>query len=102
MPYLALFFMGQPRLELNGAAVKVPLKKALALLSYLAVTNESHSRETLAAFLWPEYNQDAAFNTLRVNLHALRKVFGEEWFCVDRDQIGLTQNSNVWVDVGHF
>jgi predicted ATPase/DNA-binding SARP family transcriptional activator len=102
MPYLALFFMGQPRLELNGAAVKVPLKKALALLSYLAVTNESHRRETLAAFLWPEYNQDAAFNTLRVNLHALRKVFGEEWFCVDQDQIGLTQNSNVWVDVGHF
>lgn len=102
MPYLALFFMGQPRIELNGATVKVPLKKALALLSYLAVSNESHSRDTLAALFWPEYNQDAAFNTLRVNLHALRKVFGEEWFCVDRDQIGLTSNSNVWVDVHHF
>ncbi|HLO30924.1 MAG TPA: tetratricopeptide repeat protein [Anaerolineales bacterium] len=102
MPYLALFFMGQPRIELNGAIVKVPLKKALALLSYLAVTNESHSRETLAALLWPEYNQEAAFNTLRVSLHTLRKVFGEEWFCVDRDQIGLAKNSNVWVDVQHF
>jgi predicted ATPase/DNA-binding SARP family transcriptional activator len=102
MPYLALFFMGQPRIELNGATVKVPLKKALALLSYLAVTNESHNRDTLAALFWPEYNQDAAFNTLRVNLHALRKVFGEEWFCVDRDQIGLNDHSNVWVDVHHF
>jgi len=102
MPYLALFFMGQPRIELNGAAVKVPLKKALALLSYLAVTNESHSRDTLASLFWPEYNQEAAFNTLRVNIHTLRKVFGEEWFCIDRDQIGLTNNSNVWVDVQHF
>ncbi len=102
MSYLALFFMGQARIELNGALVKVPLQKSLALLSYLAVTDECHSREALAAFFWPEYSQEAALNTLRVNLHTLRKVLGEDWFIVDRDTIGLTRNSNLWVDVRHF
>jgi predicted ATPase/DNA-binding SARP family transcriptional activator len=102
MSYLALFFLGQPRVELNGAVVKVPLQKALALLSYLAVTGECHGRESLAAFFWPEYSQEAALNTLRVNLHTLRKVLGEEWFVVDRDTIGLTRNPNLWVDVRHF
>lgn len=102
MSYLALFLLGQPRIELNGAIIKVPLHKALALLSYLAVTGERHSRNTLATLFWPEYDQDAALNTLRVNLHTLRKVLGEDWFIVDRDKIGLTDNPSPWVDVWHF
>lgn len=102
MSYLALFFLGQPRIELNGAVVKIPLHKALALLSYLAVTDESHGREALSAFFWPEHSQDAALNTLRVNLHTLRKTLGPEWFVVDRDTIGLSRDSNLWVDVRYF
>ena len=42
MSYLALFLLGQPRIECEGEQIKVPLRKATALLFYLAVMQVSN------------------------------------------------------------
>jgi DNA-binding SARP family transcriptional activator len=55
---LALYLLGPPRLELDGEPIQVSRRKAMALLAYLAVTGQFHSRDSLATFLWPEYDQD--------------------------------------------
>ena len=44
-----LFVLGPPRLEQAGRPVELHLRRALALLVYLAVTQRPQSRDTLAA-----------------------------------------------------
>jgi len=65
MPCLSLCLLGPPRIELDGVAVKVETHKAIALLVYLAVTAEGHSRDELLNFLWPEYDDGHGRTNLR-------------------------------------
>ncbi len=51
--------LARRRIQLEQAAA------ALALLAYLAVTRQSHSRESLAALFWPDYDQSRAHAYLR-------------------------------------
>ncbi len=60
MSQMALYLFGPPRLELDGTPVHIPRRKAMTLLAYLAVTGQSHSRDSLAALLWPENDQSSA------------------------------------------
>jgi len=48
---LTLFLLGQPRIECDGALLVVDTRKAIALLAYIAVTQQPHSREALATLL---------------------------------------------------
>ena len=59
MSDLRLILFGAPRIELDGRLVQVERQKEIALLAYLAVTQQPHRRDLLAALLWPESNQDA-------------------------------------------
>ncbi|RCK73896.1 MAG: Transcriptional regulator, LuxR family [Anaerolineae bacterium] len=102
MPSLRLYFLGQPKIEHNGIPAKVPLQKALALLAYLALNNERFTRNYLATFLWPENSPEASLNNLRVTLHSLRKTFGDEWFFIDRNSVGIARKAHLWVDVSQF
>ena len=54
MAYLKLFIFGQPRLEVDGKPIELNLRKALALLAYLAASGQPSSRDALATMLWPE------------------------------------------------
>jgi DNA-binding SARP family transcriptional activator len=58
---LAIYLLGPPRLERDGQPVEVDTRKAIALLAYLALHPERLSRDQLAAFLWPEYDQERAY-----------------------------------------
>jgi len=57
---LALSLLGPPRVERDGRAIRVDTRKATALIAYLGVTGEPHTRDSLAALLRPEYDQTSA------------------------------------------
>jgi predicted ATPase/DNA-binding SARP family transcriptional activator/Tfp pilus assembly protein PilF len=80
--------------------------KIRALLAYLAVENgRPHSRDSLAALLWPEFTDTAALHNLRNSLYRLRKEFGagvgDKILTVDRQNV-LLQTRSLWLDVARF
>ncbi len=99
---LRVFLFGTPRVELNGARVEISRRKAIALLAYLAVTGQPHSRDSLAALLWPEADQARAFAYLRTALWTLHKALGEAWLDAGGDAVGLRPGSDWWLDVACF
>jgi len=50
MSQLTLYLFGPPRLEMDGNPIHLPRRKALALLAYLAVSGQEHSRDRLATW----------------------------------------------------
>ena len=85
MTGLRLALLGPPQIELDGVPVEIKRRKATALLVYLAVTDQEHSRAHLATLFWPEYDEGRAFR-----------------FEIDGDRIALRQTSDIWMDVDHF
>lgn len=102
MSKIALYLLGQPRLEVDGALVAVNTRKAIALIAYLAVTGQNHSREALDALLWPDSTPRKARAALRTTLSILKKVLNGEWLVAERKTVGLDDTTDVWVDVVQF
>jgi WD40 repeat protein/serine/threonine protein kinase len=107
MSKLKIFLLGTPQLEIDNTPIDLERRKALALLAYLAVTEKSHSRESLAALFWPEADQNRARTTLRHNLWTLNKALGDVWLDISREIIGLAtiepdSNLDLWIDVSQF
>src|SRR5438105_10861918 len=102
MPRLALFLLGPPSIERDTILIDVDTRKAIALIAYLAVTRQRHSRDALANLLWPEYDQPHARATLRRTLSTLNKALEGPWLNVDRETIGLGASTDLWIDVVVF
>jgi DNA-binding SARP family transcriptional activator len=60
MSRLTLYLFGSPRIELDGLPLEVDRRKAIALLIYLALTPQTHSRDAQATLFWPGYDQTNA------------------------------------------
>jgi DNA-binding SARP family transcriptional activator/predicted ATPase len=101
MSQLRLLFLGPPRIERGGQIVEVDTRKATALLAYLALSGERPSRDFLAAFLWPEFDDSRAKAALRRTLSALKAAVGEGVIYATREQIGLEPDV-AWCDVVVF
>ncbi|MEZ4869781.1 MAG: tetratricopeptide repeat protein [Caldilineaceae bacterium] len=102
MAELSLYLFGAPRIVLDGAEIYIRRRKAVALLAYLAVTQQPHSRDALATLLWPDYNQTGARDNLRRNLSALHQALDGNWLAIDRSTIRLRDDTGLWVDVWQF
>lgn len=102
MPQAKLFLFGNPRLERNGEVVNIRRRKSVALLAYLALSAQSHSREALAALIWPEYDQSSARGNLRRELSRLRQDVGDEFLAIERQQVDVDDEAGLWVDVRRF
>lgn len=102
MSRLALTLFGPPRIERDGCPVNTDTRKAIALIAYLAVTQQPHSRDTLAALLWPEYDQPHARATLRRTLSVLHKALAGKWLRIERETLGLDRQEGFWLDVDEF
>lgn len=74
MGSLDIRLFGPPHLRRDGAEVRFDTRKAVALLAVLAVTGREHSREALAALLWPELDRQRARATLRRTLSVASAV----------------------------
>ncbi len=102
MPGLKLFLLGSPYLERAGQRVEMDTRKALALLAYLAVNGGAHSREALAALLWPDYDESGARGGFRRTLSTLNKALGPGVLEISRERIALAPRPDLWVDVWEF
>ncbi|MDX1664065.1 MAG: AAA family ATPase [Candidatus Promineifilaceae bacterium] len=73
MAHLRIQLLGHPEIAHGGAPISLRTRKALALLIYLVVEGGVHTRDHLAALLWPESEASAARATLRSTLRYLRR-----------------------------
>jgi len=99
---LSLQLFGAPDLLVDGSSLPLSRRKAIALLSYLAVTRSRHHRETLAALLWPESDATAAYSALRNVLWILRQSPLSAALQTDRSTVELADNGCLEVDVNRF
>ena len=67
MARIKLHVLGPTRLECSGQPITLNLRKALALLVYLAVSGRPQSRDALATLLWPESDQSEGRARLRTS-----------------------------------
>ena len=102
MPRIELYLLGPPLIKLDGVPIQVDTRKAIALMTYLAVTGERHRRDALAALLWPDADQVRARAALRRILSTVNKALAGCGLRVDRETIGLDWNADLWVDLVQF
>jgi DNA-binding SARP family transcriptional activator len=77
MGQLRLAVLGPPEVFHDGSRLAFPLRKAQALLLYLAVQGGMHPRSKLAALLWPDSEPPAARKGLRSALLLLRSLLAD-------------------------
>lgn len=102
MQQISLFLLGAPRLLRDGHSVATDTRKAVALLAYLTLTNQPHSRDSLAALFYPDTDQSHARGALRRTLSTLNKALGGECLNSSREYVSITTSSGLWVDVSQF
>ncbi len=101
MASLKLHLFGGLQILFDDTPLSGISKKEQALLSYLAVTRRSWSRETLSGLLWSEVDEDKARKSLGVALTHLRRHL-PDYLHITRWEIGLKQNPAYWLDVSVF
>ncbi|MFN2189635.1 MAG: ATP-binding protein, partial [Candidatus Promineifilaceae bacterium] len=101
MAGIKLFLLGPPRIEVDGQVAEPDTRKAVALLAYLALSGERLSRDALAVFLWPEFDDRRARAALRRTLSALKATIGKKPLYASREQIGV-EMEHLWCDVLDF
>src|SRR3989440_12811600 len=77
MGLLRLAVLGPPEVFHDGSRLTFALRKAQALLLYLAVEGGMHHRRQLDAFLWPDSEPHEARAALRNAIALLRRLLGD-------------------------
>ena len=75
--------------------------RAAALLTYLLVTRQPHSRTQLADLLWADVPEQQAKTNLRYRLSDLRKVVGD-YVIANNETVTFNEELPHWVDVTAF
>lgn len=102
MTMLNLTLFGTPQVFLDQRNLTATLAgRPLALLAYLAVTNQPHDRNLLADLLWAEIGEAEARRNLRNILYLLRQAVGD-YLRAGRQTVALETAWPIWVDVTSF
>lgn len=102
MSELTISLLGAPLIEVGGEPAEFDTRKAIALLAYMAVNKDSHTRDALATMLWPELDQSRARAALRRTLSSLKNAIGETYLEIDREFIGLNPSAGFFLDLDSF
>ena len=82
MSVLDITLFGPPRAERDGVPVSFHRHQTLALLAYLAATDQPHSRDALATLFWPQQDEQQAHAALRRILFDLGRTIGKGWLAL--------------------
>src|SRR6202140_5369862 len=105
MGLLRLTVLGPPEVVHDGTRLTFALRKAQALLLYLAVEQGMHPRSKLAAFLWPDSAPHDARTALRNALALLRTLLADtsasphSHLLSPRDQLGMDSQAPLELDL---
>ncbi|HEV2900599.1 MAG TPA: alpha/beta fold hydrolase [Pseudaminobacter sp.] len=91
-----------PEFRLNGRRVSLALRKAAALLIFLAEAGGPVARETAATLLWPEADEGTARARLRRTLYKIRVAFRSEIVAASSTTLSLQPALSVEVDTRTF
>lgn len=95
---LHVTLLGSPTVKVDGETITgFVSSKAAALLYYLAATGRVHTRDALAALLWPDAPEAVAKKNLRDVLSNLRHLL-EPYLEITRQSVGLRGDAAVTVD----
>ncbi|MBV7328619.1 AAA family ATPase [Chloroflexi bacterium TSY] len=100
-PILTLNLLGVPEVLLGDKPLSLGTAKAKALLFYLVVTGQPHSRAMLVDLLWGEMAEAKARRNLTTTLTNLRKKLSP-FLEVEPDRIAFRQDSHYQLDVDQF
>jgi LuxR family transcriptional regulator, maltose regulon positive regulatory protein len=98
MPSAAFHWLGPPKIEIEGRPVSLETRKTTALLAILSVDQKPHSRERIAALLWPDFGYHRAPANLRRVLSSLQASLGKDWVQADRETISLRGGQSILID----
>jgi DNA-binding SARP family transcriptional activator/predicted ATPase len=100
---LQLAVLGKPEIRKDGQTLTADLisAKGQALLIYLAVTGEAHSRSALAGLLWGEMPEERAKANLRLTLTKLRQSVAEH-LIIARQDVAFNFDQIYGLDVAEF
>ena len=102
MTSLRFSWLGTQRIESGAGALHLPTRKASALLAFLSCSIQPHSRESLAAIFWAEFDQIRAHANLRRTLVSINQILGPGTLVSDRETVGIDPDAPLWTDVGEF
>jgi DNA-binding SARP family transcriptional activator/predicted ATPase/tetratricopeptide (TPR) repeat protein len=99
---LTLKLFGRPTLTLDDHInPKAFSQKALALVTYLAITRQPSSREALAGLLWSDVDEESARRNLRVELSKLRPHL-QSHLDIQRRSVAFDSMGEAAIDVVTF
>src|SRR5213079_731123 len=104
MGLLRLAVLGPPEVSHDGRRLSFALRKAQALLLYLAVEGGMHPRSKLAALLWPDSEPADARKTLRNAITLLRSLLADtsaahSHLLAEQDLLGLDPHAPFELDL---
>jgi DNA-binding SARP family transcriptional activator len=102
MERLEFRLLGFPEFRMNGRRIELALRKAAALLVFLAEASGPVARETAATLLWPEADEEAARARLRRTMHKIRIAFGRQIVAASGASLSLHPALSVEVDAEAF
>ena len=90
--------LGFPQIQCDGRPCHVPLRKGLALLTYLAEAKGPVSRDVIATMLWPEDSENIVRARLRRLLYRLQVALGHDALRTDKSTVLWSSATGLQVD----
>lgn len=100
-PALELRVFGVPVTVVQGRETRLPLKRAVALLAYLAFNKGPVPRAHLAAMLWPDADEARGRTRLRRLVYTIEDAVGGRLLSSDNDCLALVAQT-VEIDALRF
>ena len=99
---MSVSLFGPPQVKRGNEQISIQRRKDLALLIYLVVTSQAHSRDTLATLLWQDQSQADARSNLRKSLSRLKLLLGEESILLSPNRVSLNPDLTINLDIARF
>jgi len=100
---IKIHMLGQLVIDINGTIYKnIGLKKAMNLLTLLAVKSAPVSMELIIEEMWPDRDIKLAKNNFHYTLNRLRNFLGNPELIILKDGLCSLNLDKCWIDVRHF